>query len=208
MFNKVYFEKYAILSLAWFVDKQLEPMLEDDENYESPDFQSEILDIGIEVVEAINSKQGEERFIVNEYFGKGVEAQNIIKEAEDRFGSKIKGKIINVNDVAVYGHSKGLVNFSNHLMYVQDKINLKTKKLNGNYKRFGENWLYVFTHSSLINEHDIKSVCDDWFEFTSDSFSLIILNCIDTIYAVSKDNIRSYELNDEQLRMLKVEALK
>ncbi len=71
MYSKAYFEKYAILSLAWFVDKRLEIILADDENYESPDYQSEILGIGIEVVEAINSKQGEERFIVNEYFGEG-----------------------------------------------------------------------------------------------------------------------------------------
>jgi len=63
MYSKVYFEKYAILSLAEFVDRRLKIILDDDENYESPDFQSEILGIGIEVVEAINSKQGEEKHL-------------------------------------------------------------------------------------------------------------------------------------------------
>ncbi len=66
MHNKFYFEKYAIFSLAWFVDNRLEIILDDDKHYENSDFQSEVLDIEIEVVEAINSKQGEQRFIVND----------------------------------------------------------------------------------------------------------------------------------------------
>lgn len=106
MYSKVYFEKYAILSLSWFVDNRLEIIIDDEKHYESPDFQSEVLDIGIEVVEAISFDQGEERFIVNEYFGRGSKAQDIIEKAESRFGSKIKGKITNVDNVSIYSHRK------------------------------------------------------------------------------------------------------
>lgn len=101
-----------------------------------------------------------------------------------------------------------MVNFSNHVIQIHEKVKQKTKKLNENYKKFGENWLYIFTHTGLITEDDIKSVCGDWFEFVSDPFSLIFLNCIDKIYAVSKNDVRSYEINEEQLKMLKLEALK
>ena len=32
MYSKVYFEKYAILSLAWFVDNRLEIILDDEKH--------------------------------------------------------------------------------------------------------------------------------------------------------------------------------
>lgn len=208
MYDKKYFEKYAILSLAWYVDSRLDIILLDDKNYESPDFQSELLDIGIEVVQTITAKEGEENFIVNKYFGKGLKAKDIIEKAEDRFGSKIKGKISNFHGIAVYSHSKRLVNFNIHLKLINEKVRQKTQKLNDNYKRFRENWLYIFSHESHINEYDIKTVCGNWFNFEGNSFNVIIINCIDTIYVVSNKEIKSFELNNEELKKLKKEASK
>ncbi|MCT4632791.1 MAG: hypothetical protein N4A76_08645 [Firmicutes bacterium] len=63
MYNKRYFKKYALLSLLKCYSNCLETMLVDTTEYENPDYQSEELSIGLEVVEAITSRQGEEIFI-------------------------------------------------------------------------------------------------------------------------------------------------
>jgi hypothetical protein len=118
MYNKQFYEKYALISLIKCFSIDLQLMLDDKCDYESPDYQSDVLSIGIEVVEAISSRQGEERFIINEYFGKGLDSVTLKKDAEERF-KKIRGKINIVEDLATYSHEPNGFVMSSRLNLIQ-----------------------------------------------------------------------------------------
>lgn len=78
---KKYMEQYARLSLIYCYNKELS-LLQDREN---PDWQSEELGIGMEVTEALEQKDGRKRFVINQYFKKGLFDQNVKKEFEEKY---------------------------------------------------------------------------------------------------------------------------
>lgn len=203
MFSKENFEKYAILSLIRFYDPNLQSMLSTDKKHEKPDFQSGELGIGIEVTEAISEKQGEERFIINNYFGKGLDGETVKAESEKRFGNKIRGKISVQNGVAVYSKYDGMFDTSEYMDSISNSILRKMEKLNNHYEIFNENWLYVFTHTSLIEIADIEVVCWNWFSNSGLNFDKIFLNCMNNIYSVdSTGNIVVIKIDNSDLMLL------
>lgn len=206
-YDKYYFEKYAILSLALCYDKQLLQMYCDQNKYESPDFQSQALGIGLEVTEAITAKQGEERFIINQYFGKGTPGKQVIEKAEKRFGRKIKGKIYSVNDIAVYSEHKGLYDFSIHRGLIKEKILVKTIKLNSNYKLFNNNWLYIYANTSLLITSDIVNMLLELQLLLKNyviKFDKIFINNLNEIFVITKLNdISSISVDKDTLIKIK-----
>ena len=74
-YNKKYLEPYALLTLIECFGYKLEDIL--DQDVECPDWQSDKLDLGIEVTEAKNPMDGELDFIIDKYFNKGLSGRKI-----------------------------------------------------------------------------------------------------------------------------------
>lgn len=207
MYKKQFYEKYALLSLVKCYSNDLQVLLNDKREFENPDHQSDVLSIGIEVVEAITNRQGEERFIINEYFGKGMDGETLKKAAEERF-SKINGKIDVVDGHAVYSHEPHGFRMSSRLTLIQSKIDEKLIKLNSHYKVFDNNWLYVFSHVSTVHQDEIESLDIHNEKVDGLSFDKVFIDCIDKIYVLSDKDITVEEISNETLKNLKHEALK
>ena len=205
-YNKKYFEKYAILSLSNCYDKQLfELMKFDNEKIESPDFQSAKLDIGIEVTEAITTKQGNHRYIINQYFGQGLRGEEIKEAAEKRF-LKIVGRISVYDGHAIYSEHDGLSDFRGKIKLVIEKIMKKTEKLNRIYKQFGRNWIYVYSHE-VFEPSDIDQIVNGIRHDHPLDFDKVFINCIDRLYVISNySKIEIIEVENETLRQIKKAA--
>jgi hypothetical protein len=173
---------------------------------EMPDFQSEELDVGLEITEAITLKHGEDRKIINQYFGQGLPAQ-YVKECMEKQFPKTKGKIEIINDMAVYKEHCGSYNTLNHIDLIMKSIQSKTKKLNSIYKMFKHNWLYIFSHTSVLNVNDIEYL-DTIYEPTNCSgFNIIFINCIDKIYIIERlKQIKQIIIDENTLKDIKSEA--
>ena len=211
-YSKKYFEGYAFNSLALCYDKRLIDICCDAVKDESPDFQIETLYLGIEVTEAITNIQGEQRFIINQYFGEGLSAKKIIKDSTRRFGKKIKGKIHSIDGIAAYSENPSLYDTSIHLDKLCESIRLKTKKLNENYKLFKENWLYVFSGTGLLKVDDIDIMQAELHSLISqyqNQFNKIFINCFDTIFIIDKtcDVASSICIDNDTLARIKRQAL-
>lgn len=205
MYNKHFYEKYALLSLIECFSNDLEVLLQDKCEYENPDYQSEMLSLGIEVVEAITSKQGEERFIINEFFGKGINARVLKKDAEERF-KKIRGKIKVIDDLAFYSHQPNGFRMSSRISLIQSKINEKLIKLNSHYKVFENNWLYVFAHISTVYKEEIESLDIHPLNEGDFYFDKVFVNCIDKIYVLTKEGTNVITISTDVLKKIKSES--
>lgn len=75
--TKEYMEWYAVLSLVYCYEKNLHMFF--DCKGEEPDWQSEKLDIGMEVTEALEPEEGRKRSVINRHFGKNQEG-DIVKQ--------------------------------------------------------------------------------------------------------------------------------
>lgn len=202
IYDKVFYEKYAILSLVSCYESSLIALLNDKSKSESPDYQSTDMNIGIEVVEAITTRHGTYRSIVNQYFGKGLQGEDIIEAAEKRY-PKIIGRISVWNGHAVYSEHEGLSDFRDIIELIRQRIHQKTKKLNNGYKIFARNWLYIFTHEYL-EPYDVDEVFKGIQRNHPLKFDKIFINCMDRLYVISDfDKIEVIEVEHEALRQIK-----
>lgn len=195
-------EKYAFISLSLCYDKRLADMNYIDIKKESPDFQiqdeSKNLSIGIEITEALNNLQGEERFVKNRYFGKNIPADKIIADITKRFGKKIGKKFRNIDNTAVYSYNDKLFDIDIFIEELKNSIIEKTGKLD-NYKIFNNNWLYVFSRTSLLNIDDIKKL----ISAVEIKFDKIFINCIDKIFIIdTSKNVSYVNLNNLTLKLI------
>lgn len=88
-------------------------------------------------------------------------------------------------------------------------IESKTRKLNHHYRRFRNNWLYVFL-PGLLNGADIPEIFQA-YEMVNSQFSLkfdkVFLNSHELIYIMQPDDWRgTINLSDDILRQIKNEA--
>ena len=204
-YNKNFYEKYAILSLSTCYDKQLLELKNLENKRESPDYQSAKLDIGIEVTEAITTKQGDHRFIINQYFGQGLRGEEVKEAAEKRF-PQIIGRISVYSSVAIYSEHDGLSDFSVHIKLIKQSIVQKTKKLNSGYTLFARNWLYIFAHVCL-ELFDIDRILEEIHHDQPRDFDKVFINCIDRLYVISNySKIETIEVENETLRQIKKAA--
>lgn len=76
------------------------------------------------------------------------------------------------------------------------------------YTTFNNNWLYVFSGTSLLRESDITKIISLFFNNKKRNFDKIFINAMDKVYVVdSLSNLSSFEINDDQLKKLKKEAV-
>ncbi len=208
-YDKNYFEKYAMLSLIYCYDENLSIMYNPKKTSERPDWQSDVLDIGIEVVRAISKTEGEENYIINRYFNKGLGGYLIQKIVSKKF-PKYKNLIKVHNNVAYT--TKGWFDFDEKCREIENEIMNKICKLNGNYTIYENNWLYVFTSTGLLSEYDIKIIINKLKEryiTFNICYDKIFINAIDKLFCIN--NLSSFDKIDipnEILKKLKQEAMK
>lgn len=145
-FTKLEYELYALLVLNRFLP-ELVP-LEGTAKGESPDWQNNSKDFGIEVVRAESKSDGNAKSFANDYLGKPISEipKNLLKKV---------GKRINESDE----HTVGAVDLfwyngsiessdsdkdSSFAKPIVDCCEHKLKLLNGNFKQFGRNILCIY----------------------------------------------------------------
>lgn len=203
-YSKNYFERYAKLSLSYCYDKRLLNLIKSEE----PDWQSEELNVGLEVVRAISTKEGKQQFIVNEYFGKGLRGELIQKDVSVRF-SEYK-KMIKVHEGIAY-ITKDHYGCDEKYKEIENAIIKKTSLLNNNYKIFGNNWLYIFSETALLEDFDIQLIVNRFSEKIEKEklkYNKIFINAINKIFIIHNINDSSIiTVPEEMLKCLKKEAL-
>lgn len=108
------------------------------EKTESPDIQSEELDLGIEVMVAIDKKIAKDTDTFNKAKAQVSDVREINDYIQNNFQKKkFKREIRQVCNFGV------LVDFDTTNIYDVLKMNIE-KKIKKSYKRFADNWLFIF----------------------------------------------------------------
>ena len=204
-YNATYFEYYALLSLVWCYDNRLEPILNC--KAECPDWQSDELNIGIEVCQAISKQEGEKNFIINEIFSQKLSADEKLNLLRRRF-PKHKNLLQKTENDVLYAELDMSYEYTSYK--IANAISLKLSKLNSNYTQYDNNWLYIFTDFSLFTDDEINElssrVSSKQKEFGF-NFHKVFLNCLDKIYIFENDEISSISIDDDTLAKLKKTAI-
>lgn len=200
---KKYMEQYARLSLIYCYNKELS-LLQDREN---PDWQCEELGIGMEVTEALERKDGRKRFVINQYFKKGLFDQNVKKEFEEKY-PEYNSRLVVENNIACFSDSYDV---SSKIRQVCLAIILKTSKLNSHYTKFEQNWLYIFASEQFV-ESAVPEVLQAYQKTISQDnivFDKIFLNALDSIFVLNQNGLEcKILLSEDCLKRLKAEARK
>lgn len=193
-YDKYYFERYALLSICYFLNLEINEF----EHKDKPDLQSNVYDIGFEVVRAITTHDGLTESLANAYFGKGLSGEEIVAAInQGNTKGKFKGSVFSINGTAVISDTKGLYDTTKHKDLAIEKINEKSA-LSRKYTRFGTNGLYCFEHTGMIDDHhypEIVTACEN------SAFSIIIINCMGYIlqWKRSSEGITRQEVPAELL---------
>ena len=177
--TKDYMEWYALLSLIYSYDTALTLL----EKGEEPDWQSAKLDLGLEVTEALLPEDGRKRAVINQYFGKGLDGQYIKEQIEHKY-PEYSHQMSVIGKTACFSESYDMMP---KVRQVGLAISMKTRKLNQNYTRFANNWLYVFA-PSLFTQDDIQAVCQICQgnnQAYAIQFDKVFLNVNDKVFVVS-----------------------
>lgn len=178
----------------------------DFEQKDKPDLQSEKYSLGIEVVRAMPEREGLTRSLVQQYFGKGIPGEEIVKEViKNNEKGKFKGCVTSIDGVAVISSTKGFHDGALHKKMIVETIVKKARKFQ-KYKHFETNGLYCFAETGMLNETDypdIIKVCQE------SPFTIVIINCIDSIlyWNVCTNAFKQYEIPLEILKGWNQKAL-
>lgn len=207
-YTTAYFEKYALYSLARY-DPVFSGILYAQIKDESPDFQIASLNLGIEVTRAITTEQGNKHLIITDCDRHGLSARSITIAAQAGF-PKIKGKIISRGKKAVYRGPPA--DTSAFCGQIEHSILSKTKKLNGNYEVFDQNWLYIFSPFPCLQQDDIKKIAADLsapLDVYPIQFDKVFINCISTIFVLTNhSSISTLHVGRKALQSLDQDALR
>lgn len=210
MYDRDFFEEYALLNLISCYDERLVVMLPVAQKWESPDFQSEVLDLGIEVTRAINPVQGECGYLIREYLGQGL--------SEDIINCKIKERLLTLQ--AIKGEELTFDHIASHcnipvvaddydidqcLSQIARSIHEKTHKLNRNYRIFSANWLYIFTEYAPLDRSDIETVVSQVTKHKMYNYDNIFVDCFEDIFLIDKGGlVHLLSVDAETLRLWKL----
>ena len=203
-YGKRYFEEYAILSLVMCYDRRLQSLLEAEFHAESPDFQDFCINLGIEVTRAETKRYGEYSAVINHYFGKGNKPEFIQQEIKRRFPKFSDNIFIDGDTFAFYEEcdTKAII------IDLKKSISEKLQKLNSGYKVFEQNWLYIFSGTSVLNEEDMNLMNKETKSYQI-QFNKIFVNCFDRIYILENyELIQTVFLSNEELIQIKKKAFK
>jgi hypothetical protein len=151
--NKNVYERMAKLILKYYVNKNCETLQVKD----CPDLQSVDLDLGVEVTRGISSDIGYMQSIVD---------NGILNDGltEDEIGKlKTIGKFIEGRRTSDERQHGAIMPFHGDLqvsiIIIQNRIFEKSTKLVGNhYKKFKENYLFIYVESPIIDVDDVSDI--------------------------------------------------
>lgn len=197
--NREYFEYYAKYSLMMSLNKKYTYLNKD----ESPDWQSDKLNIGVEVTRAIDTDIYLAYNIINEYFGNVFMSNHIsekIKEQQEKYARLLDAadaRSISYNDISnIDNLRKGYIH--------------KTEKLNNNYAHYNENQLYMFTFKTM-DEKEVKKCFDIDLGKYKINFDICFVNCFDRLYVcdfVKKEILHCIYVDSNILQSIKKKALR
>ena len=197
-----YFEKYAMLSLRYAYNPCWDSFA-CGAGVESPDLQSEALDIGVEVTRAITGQEGLAHRIVTDYFSRGL-GEDAIEDQLRRRYPRFSGEVRILDEgAAVITSLDGLFQFKVHLSELAEAIAVKTDKLGRIYRVFGLNCLYIFTFTARMGPEDITLALKHAGEMTRKAplhYDRYFINCVDRLFvAEASGGIREIPLSDALL---------
>ena len=200
-----YFEKYAKLSLACCYDPSWD-LLTCGEGVESPDLQSDALDVGVEVTRAISSEEGAAQKVLQEYF----QSETAQDWKWSRAYPDLRGETELLEAVVAVSAFNGKYSFKIHLQNLNRAIETKTKKLNKNYKHFKTNGLYIFTFTTDWSREKVQRAvraASSTAEYDI-QYDILFINCIDKIYAVDmqREEVIRIDVPEDTLTRLRDEA--
>ena len=171
-----------------------------------PDLQSEALDMGVEVVQAITDHDGLTARLVDTYFGRGLPGDKVVELIQqNNTKNYFHGEVGLVDGMAFISSTKGLYDMKKHSDLVTQKLKEKSQKF-AQYRQYGVNGLYCFTHTNLMNKRDCERTIDACRE---SPFQLIFIHCIEEIFIwnQSSDGFITHEIPSEWLYSWKKFAL-
>ncbi len=194
IFDKYYFEKYALLSICHLCKLDIKEF----ERKDKPDLQSQTYNMGIEVVRAITEYDGFEQSLINTYLGKGLSGDEIVASIrQNNSRGRFKGTVESINGIAVFSRIYGPCDANMHIKPVIEQMKNKSL-LYATYRHYKTNGLYCFVNTRLISEFHYPSIIEACRQST---FSLIFINCIDTMlqWTATSDNLIKHKISSELL---------
>lgn len=191
LYDKYYYESYALLTLKHFWKDFKEGFL----NSDKPDLQNEKENIGIEVVQALSEYEGMCRSIENNNYG--------VSLPKEYFG--YDNRIDKCNNA---------YSDRDHINEIINAVNGKLHKLNKHedgYTIFKTNGLYVYAENSLLVFEDVKDMLPIINDIQSGfelNFDIIFLNAIEKMFIINQNDIvEQCYFDDEKLENIHKEAL-
>lgn len=196
-FNKAYYEKYALLTIADCLHLNADNF----RILDKPDLQNDMDSIGVEVTRAITQNEGFTIALTNKHFGKGKSGKSIKQEIENEFPVFNGNVMVISGDIAAISPSKGMVDTQNHLVVAENSILEKLRKFKG-YKLFSKNYLYLFLETSIFEDDEIHNFVERLTLKTK--FEGFLINCIDKIHYYENGDHRVFEISDNKLKEYKL----
>ena len=145
MFNKEFYERYAIASLEFFYGENLKNFV----HSECPDLQNEKDSVGIEVTRGISEYNGKISRLENECIENNLALEQKFSRANKMFRDKFMGVIHESGAFVIADPQNGEDCYELHVREIIEKIKIKIHKLEKLYKKFNWNCLYVFSEYPL-----------------------------------------------------------
>lgn len=184
MNNKVFFERYAKISLEFFYKDKIENFVFS----ECPDLQNEKDNIGIEVTRGISEYEGKVARLANECISMNLALDKKISRATQMFRKNFLGVIHESGGFVIADPENGDNSYELHLRQILEKIKIKIEKLHKLYKKYDWNCLYIFSEFPL-KPKQIWVLADIMNGENYTDYDLYFINAMDCIYVINaRDN--------------------
>lgn len=197
-YYSVNYEKNAKWCLVTLYDSNLNNLVKS----ESPDWHNSKLSIGLEVVNAMSEQDGQKNVILNEFFGKKLDAEVIIKKVNRKY-PKWKNTIKNHDGIAYVEETYSFA-YIDKIKLIESALNKKTKLLNTNYTIFKNNWLFIFSNKYIISELDIQLLMNRYIEnvdVEKVSFNRVFVLSYDKLFVIDDFlNFIEIQISDAEMR--------
>lgn len=150
MYDKKYYEKFALYSLEFFFKEKLGNFF----CAEKPDLQNFKDGTGIEVTRGITEYEGKFSRFCEDCAENNLSLSSRVEKGRQMFRKNFLGVIHESNAPVIASPDNGNNNSDKHIEIIYSKILKKSEKLNTIYQKFYVNGLYIFAEYP-INLRDI-----------------------------------------------------
>lgn len=184
MYDKEFYEKYALASLKFFYEDKYNNFFLS----ECPDIQNDIDSIGIEVTRGISEYEGKFSRLSFECMEKNLPLDQRFFRANRMFRKNFLGVMHENNAFFIADPQNGEDSYELHIKKIIEKIKIKIEKLNKLYKKFDWNCLYVFSEYPLKFRH-IWVLADLMNADSLNNYDVYFVNALDRLYVINaRDN--------------------